>query len=266
MLRSWPALWRHNTLLWTWPTLGRRYALLRSGRTLRRRETLWSWPALGRWQSLVARRRTRRQAAETVFLDFRRLARLRCRWSLFLKLRLRSWPFPLSWWRTPLDLRWRRCSSRRRRRWRLGRRWGGGPRRRWRRCLGLRWWCLRGRRRRRTLLGRSLLLSLLLFLFFFRLGLSALNKAEAIRDDRGCGCAERQNESSSEAASAADRHVLSDPKSLRRPRVPQAKPTRTPCPTGLLAGKVSYFEAAGGRVLRYLTGSTSRWSPTPPKG
>ena len=51
-----------------------------------------------------------------------------------------------------------------------------------------------------------------LFLFLFRLSLSALDKAQAVRGDRAGGGAESKNESSSEAASAADRHVLIDPK------------------------------------------------------
>ena len=84
----------------------------------------------------------------------------------------------------------------------------------------------------RTLLRRFLLLAVLLlflFLFLFRLSLSALNKGQAVCGDCAGGGAKSKNESSSEAAATADRHVLIDPKiSLRRPRVLQAEPVQRP--------------------------------------
>jgi hypothetical protein len=59
----------------------------------------------------------------------------------------------------------------------------------------------------------------LLVLFLFRLSLSALDKAQAIRGDRAGGGAESKTECSSEAASAADRHMIIDPKVFCHGRV-----------------------------------------------
>ena len=88
----------------------------------------------------------------------------------------------------------------------------------------------------RALLGRPLFLPLLflLVLFLFRLGLSALDKAKAVRGDRAGGGAESKNESSSEAASAADRHVMIDPKVRCHGRVFTGRAgSKTPCAGGI---------------------------------
>jgi hypothetical protein len=72
------------------------------------------------------------------------------------------------------------------------------------------------------------LLPLFLFLFFLRLGLRALDKTKAVRGDRAGSGAESNNESSSEAASAVDRHVMIDPKVRCAAARPQAEPVRNP--------------------------------------
>jgi hypothetical protein len=53
-----------------------------------------------------------------------------------------------------------------------------------------------------------MLFPLLLFLFFLRLGLRTLDQAQSVCGHRASGCAKGEDECSSEAAAATDRHVF----------------------------------------------------------
>ena len=103
------------------------------------------------------------------------------------------------------------------------------------------------------LLGRPLLLPLF---FFFSSSACACAPWTRPRRSATIGAssgAESEDESSSQAASAIDRHVLNDPSSLRRPRVAQAEPVRNPVSATSDSKQMSHFEAARRRVLRYQT-------------
>ena len=226
--------WRRRSPLRSGRPLRRRHTLLRSGRPLRRRHAGRRTGAGLAWR----RRCPGGGAARAVLLDLRlQIAGLGCRRRPFFS----NFSGGGCFWNcgpgTFLSGGGRRFST--------GGGGGGAPRwrRRWR-CGVWRWLGRRRRRfgwRRRRLGGggggrlsrRFLLLAVLLlflFLFLFRLGLCALDKAQAVGGDRAGGRAESNNESSSEAASTADRHVLIDPKFAAAAACPAGRAgSKTPC-------------------------------------
>jgi hypothetical protein len=79
-----------------------------------------------------------------------------------------------------------------------------------------------------------------------------LDKTKAIHGDRAGGGAESKNESSSEAASVVDLHVMIDPKVRCADARSQAEPVRRfRVLADRVARKVSHFEAARDFILRY---------------